>query len=81
MAFRRLGPRTVMSFYTDVIQPSPLFNSLEECRDLWMLEPVTRAAVQAIIADAATLGIRLIVTATFRSQARQEMLFSRERRK
>jgi LAS superfamily LD-carboxypeptidase LdcB len=65
-----------MSFYTDVIQPDPRFHSPVECRDVALLEHFTRIAVANIIADAKSLGISLIVTETFRSAERQEMLFS-----
>jgi hypothetical protein len=64
-----------MSFYTDFIQKSPLFNNPAECRDQSMLEPGFGAAVKAIIAEAAAMGITLMVTETFRSQARQQQLF------
>lgn len=43
-----------------------------------MLEPVTRAAVQAIIADALGMGITLQVTESFRSRARQQMMFAQK---
>jgi peptidoglycan L-alanyl-D-glutamate endopeptidase CwlK len=65
------------NFYTDVIQADARFHATEECRDLAMLEPVTRAAVTAIVADAAAQGIELFVTETFRSAERQEMLYAR----
>jgi hypothetical protein len=64
-----------MSFFTDVIQNDPRYVSSLPCKDMALLEPVTRAAVQAIIADAAAQGITLIVTETFRSEARQQALF------
>ena len=63
------------NFYTDVIQKSPLFHSTARISDLGLLEPATRAAVQAIIADARVLGHDMTVFETFRSQARQEQLF------
>ena len=69
------------NFYQDVIQKDPRFTSPEPCRDLNLLEPVTRAAVTAIIADAAAMGITLEVTETFRSQARQELLFAQGKTK
>lgn len=65
------------NFYTDVIVSSLYFNSTFECRDMMMLEPGTRAAVQSIIADAmSSYSIDLRVSETFRSQARQQMLFA-----
>ena len=43
-----------------------------------MLEPGTKAAVLAIIADAAAQGITLQVTETYRSCERQEQLFEKK---
>ena len=63
------------NFYTDVIQKDSRFNSTQAIRDVNLLEPVTRSAVAAIVADAATMGINLIVTETYRSADRQSMLF------
>ncbi|WP_353230313.1 M15 family metallopeptidase [Novosphingobium sp.] len=65
-----------MSFYTDVIAKSPKFHSTAAVADLALLEPVTRAAVTAIIADAGHHGIELMVFETFRSRERQLMLFN-----
>lgn len=64
-----------MSFYTDVICKSPLFHTTNVVKDMAMLEPVTRAAVLAIIADAAAIGEKLVVLETYRSRERQLMLF------
>jgi hypothetical protein len=65
-----------MSFYTDVIQNSPAFNSTIRISDPALLEPKTRAAVQTIVDQAQSLyGIRLVIFETYRSQARQTMLF------
>lgn len=63
------------NFYTDVIMKSPLFRSANECRSLDMLEPVTRAAVVAILAECAAVGSPLMVTETYRSVQRQEQLY------
>ena len=65
-----------MSFYTDVIQADPRATSVDAIRDLDLLEPATRAAVEAIIADAAALGITLMITETYRSKERQQHLFA-----
>ena len=59
------------NFYTDVICKDPRFHSTAQCRDIALLEPVTRAAVQSIIADAAAMGITLRVSETYRSQELQ----------
>jgi hypothetical protein len=63
------------NFYIDVIQKDPRFNSPQSIRDVNLLEPITRAAVASIVADAAVLGIKLIVTETYRSANRQAVLF------
>ena len=65
-----------MSFFTDVIEKDPRFTGLQRINDLALLEPVTRAAVQQIILDARVLGIETMVFETFRSQARQQQLFT-----
>ena len=64
-----------MSFYDDVIRKDARFASSARVDDLALLEPVTRAAVTAIIQDAKTLGVEVMVFETFRSQARQRELF------
>lgn len=66
-----------MNFYTDVIVRHPEFRSTNDIRDLALLEPITRAAVQNIITDARALGIELIVTETYRSTQRQQQLYLR----
>jgi hypothetical protein len=65
-----------MSFYTDTIRNDPRATSVTAIRDLDLLEPATREAVSAIIADAAALGITLMVTETYRSTERQQHLFT-----
>ena len=67
-----------MSFYTDVIQGSVDFGSSARIADIDLLEPVTRAAVQAIIAAAQQSGVALMVFETYRSQQRQELLFQQK---
>ena len=67
-----------MSFYTDVIQTSPEFDSADKVDDLDLLEPVTRSAVQNIIASALEAGITLIPFETYRSQQRQDLLFQQK---
>lgn len=63
------------SFYTDVIAKHPKFRSTKPVADLALLEPVTRARVQAIVAAAAARGVRLAVFETYRSRERQQLLF------
>jgi hypothetical protein len=65
-----------MSFYDDVIKKDPRFNSVQRVSDAALLEPVTRAAVAAIVDDARMLGIELMVFETYRSAARQQALFN-----
>ncbi len=67
-----------MSFYTDVIAKDSRFHSTAPCHDILLLEPITRAAVQAIIADAKKEGIELGAFETYRSRERQEMLYAQK---
>ncbi len=64
------------SFFQDVIMKDPRFTSTDRISDVQLLEPVTRAAVQGMIDDAAAQGIALMVFETYRSQERQALLFS-----
>ncbi len=64
-----------MNFYQDVIQKDPRFNSSKRVADMNLLEPVTRAAVEAILADAKAQGHQVMVFETYRSQERQEDLY------
>jgi hypothetical protein len=51
------------------------FHRAEPCADLALLEPVTRANVIAIIAEAKSMGLEYEVAETFRSQELQERYF------
>jgi len=64
------------NFYTQVIMPDPRFNSTNRIADPELLEPTTRQQVQGIVADAAATGIKLMIFETYRSQARQQLLFN-----
>lgn len=64
------------NFYIDVIQKSPHFNSVDRVSDPALLEPVTLALVQAIIAQAKAVGINYMIFETYRSQDRQLQLFN-----
>lgn len=64
-----------MSFYTDVIRKDARFKSTATIKDMALLEPGMRAAVQELIADAKAAGHDLRVMETFRSQARQAYVF------
>jgi hypothetical protein len=65
------------NFYLDAIRSDPRFQSPKRVADMALLEPVTRARVEAIIAGAAAEGIELLPWETFRSSARQIELFER----
>jgi hypothetical protein len=78
-AFVRLLRRIIMAnFYQDVIMKDPRFHSKNPVADPNLLEPVTRAAVEAIIDDAAAHGISLMIFETYRSQERQALLFEQK---
>lgn len=62
------------NFYLSVLAPSPHFTDPSRQSDVMLLEPVTRAAVAAIIAES---SVPLMVFETFRSQARQKVLYDR----
>lgn len=65
------------SFYDTVIRNSPAFRSDVVCKDTMLLEPGTRAAVLALLADAKAQGIDLRLLETYRSQTRQSALFTK----
>ena len=64
------------NFYDNVISKDPRFASAARISDLDLLEPTTRNAVTQIIADAKANGLELMVFETYRSQARQQDLFT-----
>ena len=66
-----------MSFYSKVIQKDPRFHSPNACYDPALLFPPFRAVVEAIIHDALVAGYTLHIGETFRSEARQQMLFAK----
>ena len=63
------------NFYTDVIQKSPLYLSPTPVNDINLLEPVTRDAVQGIIAAGRAKGLDLRTRETYRSATLQEHYF------
>lgn len=65
------------SFYDTVIRNAKAFHSDAVCKDPALLEPSTRAAVLALLADAKAQGIDLRLLETYRSQTRQSALFMR----
>lgn len=66
-----------MTTFYDVIRNSPAFGSDNVCKDMNLLEPGTRAAVLALMADATAQGIDIRVLETYRSQTRQSALFTK----
>lgn len=66
-----------MNFYIDTIRNSKAFHSDAVCKDMDLLEPGTRAAVLALVADAKAQSIDLRVLETYRSQTRQSALFAK----
>lgn len=64
------------NFFIDVISKAAVFEAQQRVNDLNLLEDVTRLQVEAIIADARSLGFELLVFETYRSQARQQQLFN-----
>ncbi len=64
------------SFYAEVLAKSPAFHSTEVQKSTELLEPGTRAAVAALIAEAAAHDHHLVVLETFRSSRRQQQLFN-----
>lgn len=65
------------NFYTDVIAKDRRFHLAEPCDDVGLLEPVTLAAVTAIIKQAATMGHVLKVAETYRSAELQQLYYQR----
>lgn len=65
------------SFYDTVIRNSKAFRSDTVCKDMALLEPGTRAAILALVAEATQEGHDLRVLETYRSQTRQSALFTK----
>ena len=63
------------NFYTGVITHDPRFNTTHRVSDLALLEPITGAAVVAIMAEAKASGHDMVVFETYRSQQRQAQLY------
>jgi hypothetical protein len=64
------------NFYTDVVLKSAWArNPSAVCKDTAMLEPGTRAKVEAFVAEAKSLGHEVRVLETYRSQVRQSELY------
>lgn len=65
------------TFYETTIRNSLAFRSDAVCKDMALLEPGTRAAILALVADATAAGHDLRVLETYRSQTRQSALFAK----
>ncbi len=65
------------SFYNTVIRNSKAFGSDAICKDMALLEPGTRMAVDGMLFDAKAAGHDLRVLETYRSQTRQSYLFTK----
>jgi hypothetical protein len=63
-------------FYTDTIVRDPRFRSTDLVSDPLLLEPVMRASVMSLIADAHGQGVEFMIFETYRSQERQLQLFN-----
>jgi hypothetical protein len=63
------------NFFTDVIKKDSRYLSTKCIDDINLLEPVFRAKVLKIVAEAKALGLKLMVYETYRSQQRQEQLY------
>jgi len=73
---RRREEVLMRNFFTDVIAIDPRFQSPTRIGDLGLLEPTTRMLVEQVIEDARGLGFTLAAFETYRSQARQRLLFA-----
>lgn len=63
------------NFYESVIKKDHRYNSIDRVSDPDLLEPVTRAAVMAIVAAANADRHGVAIYETYRSQVRQQYLF------
>ncbi len=68
-------PKTTGNFFTDTILKDKRVDTTDVVADLGLLEPGTRARVEAILADAKVHGVALMAYETYRSAARQKALF------
>jgi hypothetical protein len=63
------------NFYTDVIKRDDRFYSIQRIDDVNLLEPVTRQLITGVLEEAKHLGFDMMIFETYRSRARQQMLF------
>jgi hypothetical protein len=64
------------TFYSDAIATDARFRARERISDTALLEPVTRRLVQQLVEAARQMEIDLVIYETYRSQQRQEQLFT-----
>lgn len=64
------------NFFQSVIKNEQRATSTNCIGDVALLEPIFRAGVQRIVADAAAHGVKLMVFETYRSKERQKLLFN-----
>lgn len=67
------------SFYGTVLRNSKAFRSDAVCKDPGLLEPGTRAAVVALVAEATAEGHDVRLLETYRSQTRQSALYTQRK--
>jgi len=67
-----------MSFYTEVIQKSPLFHSVDIVNDIDMLEPTFRSKVSDLLNAAQAKNRPMMLFETYRSAERQQHLFDQK---
>lgn len=65
------------NFREDVIRQDPRYTQPRRCSDVDLLEPRTRELILAVVGEARRRGTELMVYETFRSQARQRLLYDR----
>jgi hypothetical protein len=68
--------KNMSNFYQNTIKPDPRFKSSKLVADTTLLEPKFFSIVQKIVADAQAHGLNLMIYETYRSQARQTILFN-----
>jgi peptidoglycan L-alanyl-D-glutamate endopeptidase CwlK len=65
----------MQNFYNSFLVKSPYFHTVSRNSDPSYLEPVFRAAVEAILKESAAAGQPLFLFETYRSPQRQQFLF------
>ena len=65
-----------MANFFDKLKTSSIFHSLNVCRDMEILYPPMRTAVELMVGQAEKQGLRVAVFETFRSAERQTQLYA-----